>query len=190
MTTAKEDVDALMLQAEVLRGRLLEERQKLLAQVEEIDAQLGRLLGAAEHPAPVSLDVWRARRRTVLATDVGRVGQPINGKDIMHAVAMYYGLAVTQLQGPERFPSITRGRHVAMYLAKKLTPESYPELGMLFGNRDHTTVVGAVKKIEEKRGADPELNREVDTLEAVIREAQAARGEVLSAGPPAGVRLE
>jgi chromosomal replication initiator protein len=182
--TAKDDVDALLAQAELLRSKLLAERQALLAKVEEIDAQLGRLPGAAEHPAPVSLDVWRARRRTVLATEIGRVGQEINGKDILHAVAMYYGLAVTQLQGPERFPSITRGRHVAMYLAKKLTTESYPELGMLFGNRDHTTVVGAVKKIEEKRSVDPELNREVDSLETVIREAQALRAQPPPPPPP------
>lgn len=173
--SVKEDVDALVEAATTLRVRLQAERQTLIDRLLELDGQIGRLPGGEQVERPTSLDEWRQRRRQLLAHEVGRPGQPINSRDVIHATAIFYGLTVAQLKGPERFASVAKGRHVAMYLCRKLTGESFPELGAAFGNRDHTTVIAGVRGIEERIATDAELKAEVDALEPPIRAAQEAR---------------
>jgi len=63
---------------------------------------------------------------------------------------------------------VARPRQVAMYLAKKLTPRSLPEIGRRFGGRDHTTVMHAVKRIEELRASDREIDADVTALTRLL----------------------
>ncbi len=179
MTTisVKEQAEALVAQADALRGKLLEERKQLLVEIAAIDEILAKLPGASLHPSPVSMEEWRIRKRVLQATEVGRQGAPINSRDILHVVAVYYGFKTAELRGTARHASVSHARHVAMYVARKLTAESFPELAESFGGRDHTTVIAAVRKIEEKMSEDAELGDEVSAIEGAVREAQAMRSE-------------
>lgn len=173
--SAKDEADALVAQADTLRGRLLEDRKRLLTELSELDEVLRRLPSARQHPGPVSLDEWRLRKRALQAADIGRQGAPINSRDILHATALYYGTTAANLQGPARHASVTRARHVAMWISRKVTSESFPELGMTFGSRDHTTVIAAVRKIDEQTAEDAELRDDLVFIEKAVREAQEVR---------------
>jgi len=71
---------------------------------------------------------------------------------------------LADMQSKRRSRVIARPRQVAMYLAKQLTPRSLPEIGRRFGGRDHTTVMHAVKKVDELLAEDDGLVRDVETL--------------------------
>jgi chromosomal replication initiator protein len=69
----------------------------------------------------------------------------------------------------KRPANIAKPRQIAMYIAKELTQKSLPEIGELFGGRDHTTVLHAVRKISEKRLYDSHLNHELHVLEQTLK---------------------
>ena len=69
----------------------------------------------------------------------------------------------------KRPANIARPRQIAMYLAKELTQKSLPEIGELFGGRDHTTVLHAVRKIAADRSKNPECNHELHVLEQTLK---------------------
>jgi hypothetical protein len=75
---------------------------------------------------------------------------------IQREVASDYGVRLRDLNGPRRHRAIAHPRMVAMYLARKLTSMSYPEIGRRFGGRDHSTVISAVRKIERLCATDPD----------------------------------
>jgi chromosomal replication initiator protein len=85
--------------------------------------------------------------------------------EIMKKVCEHYNLRMSDMVSPRRTRSIARPRQMAMYLAKKLTPRSYPEIGRKFGGRDHTTVLHGVRKIEELIAQDPQLAEDALLLE-------------------------
>jgi chromosomal replication initiator protein len=76
--------------------------------------------------------------------------------DVRDHVAKYFRLSVEDLCGPRRTRDLVRPRQTAMYLARKLTGRSTPQIGKVFGNRDHTTVMHAVKQIERLVGGECE----------------------------------
>ena len=84
--------------------------------------------------------------------------------DIQRKVADYYNLRLSDLLSARRSRTITRPRQIAMYLSKILTTRSLPEIGRKFGGRDHTTVIHAVKKIEDLRVGDVAIDEEVEVL--------------------------
>lgn len=83
-----------------------------------------------------------------------RLSSNIRIAAIKRRVAARFRVTVGEIDGPRRVPHIVRPRHVAMYLARKLTFHSLPEIGGAFGNRDHTTVLAAVRHIEKLLGGD------------------------------------
>ena len=86
--------------------------------------------------------------------------------DIAAEVAHVFDVKPQDLFSQNRDKRTARARHVAMYLCRKLPgPPSYPEIGRVFG-RDHTSVITAVRVLEELRGEDPNLNHQLHTLEA------------------------
>lgn len=87
---------------------------------------------------------------------------------IQHAVMDYYNVPMIDFMSARRPAYLVRPRHVAMYLAKTLTTRSYPEIGRRFGDRDHTTVMNAVKQMETKRVRDPVLDKDIKTLTAQL----------------------
>jgi chromosomal replication initiator protein len=89
---------------------------------------------------------------------------------IQKTVADFYKMKVADMYSKRRPANIALPRQIAMYLAKELTQKSLPEIGELFGGRDHTTVLHAVRKITELRQHRPELNHQIHVLDQTLRE--------------------
>ncbi len=88
--------------------------------------------------------------------------------EIIRKVADHYNIRMTDILSPRRARSVARPRQVAMFLAKKLTTKSLPEIGRRFGGRDHTTVIHAVRKIEELRSVDNQIAEDVELLRRML----------------------
>lgn len=84
--------------------------------------------------------------------------------DIQSCVAHHFGIPALEMKSARRSRSIARPRQIAMYLARELTMRSLPDIGRHFGNRDHTTVIHAIKQIERLRLIDADLDADVQTL--------------------------
>lgn len=91
-------------------------------------------------------------------------------EDIQRVVARHFNVSKADLLSSRRTRTIVRPRQIAMYLAKVLTPRSLPEIGRRFGGRDHTTVLHAVRKIEELIEGDKSLADEIELLKRMIDE--------------------
>jgi chromosomal replication initiator protein len=88
--------------------------------------------------------------------------------EIIRKVAEHYNLRMTDMMSPRRARQVARPRQVAMYLAKTLTSRSLPEIGRRFGGRDHTTVIHAVRKVEELKGSDSQISEDVELLRRML----------------------
>ena len=136
----------------------------------------GRELEGALNRVIANQQLTRARMTVDLAAMTLRdLAQPtdvtrIRIDDILKVVGRHYNVARADLLSPRRARSIVRPRQVGMYLAKKLTPRSLPEIGRRFGGRDHSTVLHAVRKIEELILTDEQLAREVALLMRLIEQ--------------------
>ncbi len=89
-------------------------------------------------------------------------------EDIQRIVASHFNVSRSDLISSRRARAIVRPRQIAMYLAKKLTPRSLPEIGRRFGNRDHTTVLHAIRKIEQLMDADAAMHEDVELLRRML----------------------
>jgi len=83
-------------------------------------------------------------------------------------VAEHFNIKISEMQSARRARAVARPRQVAMYLAKQLTSRSLPEIGRKFGGRDHTTVMHAVRKVEELRSTDSSFSEDVDLLRRML----------------------
>ncbi len=90
--------------------------------------------------------------------------RPIDIEQIQRDVARYYKVAVEELRQDRRTKALAHARQVAMYLSRKLTKSSFPEIGSKF-NKDHSTVISACRKVETLRGSDLQVKKELDELE-------------------------
>ena len=99
-------------------------------------------------------------------------GEPrrVRIEDIQRVVAKHYNVSRQELVSNRRTRVIVKPRQIAMYLAKTLTPRSFPEIGRRFGGRDHTTVLHAVRKIEDLITGDTKLSHEIELLKRLINE--------------------
>lgn len=84
--------------------------------------------------------------------------------DIKAAVCSHYKLPAIEMVSARRTQDVVRPRQVAMTLSKHMTPQSLPAIGRMFGNRDHSTVIHAIRTVERLCLSDPELRRSVDSL--------------------------
>ncbi|AHA27390.1 chromosomal replication initiator protein DnaA [Candidatus Liberibacter americanus] len=91
-------------------------------------------------------------------------------EDIQRMVSKHYNISRTDLLSNRRVRTIVRPRQIAMYLSKIMTPRSFPEIGRRFGDRDHTTVLHAVRKIEKSMEKDTVIKKEVELLKRLISE--------------------
>src|SRR6056297_515677 len=92
----------------------------------------------------------------------------ITVEEIQRKVADHYSIRLSDLIGPKRVRTFARPRQVAMYLAKKLTSRSLPEIGRRFGGRDHTTVMHGVRRIEELRQKDSQIADDLELLRRLL----------------------
>ena len=88
---------------------------------------------------------------------------------IQKTVAEHYSLTQADLISERRARAVARPRQVAMWLAKQITTRSLPDIGRRFGGRDHTTVLHAVRRIEQLKAEDPQIARDTDLLLRKLR---------------------
>lgn len=92
----------------------------------------------------------------------------ISIEEIQRKVSEHYNIRLSDMVGPKRLRSYARPRQVAMYLSKKLTSRSLPEIGRRFGGRDHTTVMHGVKRIEELKQSDGQIAEDLELLRRAL----------------------
>lgn len=127
----------------------------------ELEGAVLRLVGHARLIGkPVTLDFARHVLQDLLRVADRRVSV----EQIQRKVADYYQLRISDLLSPRRTRDITLPRQVAMFLAKRLTTRSLPDIGRRFGGRDHTTVIHAVRKIDKLRETSADIDADVLTL--------------------------
>ena len=97
------------------------------------------------------------------------MGQRLTVDRIQRAVCEVFSVTPTDMVSKRRARIIARPRQVAMYLCKKLTKRSLPDIGRRFGGRDHTTVMHAVKRIEELRAEDAAFNTQIEAVETLLK---------------------
>lgn len=91
-------------------------------------------------------------------------------EDIQRVVAQHFNVPRNEMLSNRRTRTVVRPRQIAMYLSKIMTPRSLPEIGRRFGGRDHTTVLHAVRKVEEMKSGDTSLSKELELLRRLIEE--------------------
>ncbi len=89
-------------------------------------------------------------------------------EEIQRTVAEHYNMRLSDMVGPKRHRTVARPRQMAMYLAKKMTSRSLPEIGRRFGGRDHTTVMHAVKRVEELKARDTQIAEDLEMLRRML----------------------
>jgi hypothetical protein len=114
-----------------------------------------------QEPAPIFIE------RRLIGASYAITSTP-TVKSIIAVVCRHFRLSETQLLARRRDANIVWPRHVAMYLAQVLTGHSFPELGRRFGNRDHTTVLHAVRKVAKLRDADEQVKAMLVELEGQL----------------------
>jgi len=134
----------------------------------ELEGALVRVMARQEvNRGPLTVDMAALALRD-LAQNAELVRVRID--DILQVVGRHYNVSRADLLSPRRARSIVLPRQVGMYLAKKLTPRSLPEIGKRFGGRDHSTVLHAVRKIDELIKVDERVSREVALLARLIEQ--------------------
>jgi chromosomal replication initiator protein len=129
--------------------------------IRELEGALNKLLAyAALTGARVDLALAEDR----LAENVRSARPRITIEEIQRAVCTHYRLDKAEMASKRRVRAVARPRQVAMYLAKVMTPRSLPEIGRRFGNRDHSTVIHAVRTVEALRVTDSELDAEIAAI--------------------------
>ena len=134
--------------------------------VRELEGALRKILAYSRfNLKEISIQLAREALRDLLSIQ----NRQISVENIQKTVADYYKIKVADMYSKKRPASIARPRQIAMYLAKELTQKSLPEIGELFGGRDHTTVLHAVRKMAAERQQMTELNQQLHVLEQTLK---------------------
>ncbi|MEY4696594.1 MAG: chromosomal replication initiator protein DnaA [Pseudomonadota bacterium] len=129
--------------------------------VRELVGGLNKLIAYAQLTGQaVSLQLAEEQLTDILSANRRR----ITIDEIQRTVCQFYRVDRTEMSSKRRARAVVRPRQVAMYLAKVLTPRSYPEIGRKFGGRDHSTVIHAVRLIEDLRARDADMDGDVRSL--------------------------
>jgi chromosomal replication initiator protein len=140
--------------------------KNLRSNVRELEGALRKVMAFSSfHGRVITVDVAREALKDLLSASTGQVTVEL----IQKTVADYYKIKVADMYSKRRPSAIALPRQVAMYLAKELTQKSLPEIGELFGGRDHTTVLHAVRKIGGERNKNPEMNHALHVLEQTLK---------------------
>jgi len=164
-------VAILLRKAESSRVDLSEEvaffiAKNLRQNVRELEGALRKVIAYSSfHNQPITLELVKLALRELLSVNRGQISVEL----IQKTVADYYKIKVADMGSKRRPANIALPRQVAMYLAKELTQKSLPDIGELFGGRDHTTVLHAVRKITNERKNNTELNHALHVLEQTLR---------------------
>jgi len=139
--------------------------RRITSNVRELEGALNRVQAYGSLIGrPVTMEMTQEVLQDLLRAN----DRHVTIEDIQRKVADYFNLRLSDLLSQRRARVIARPRQVAMYLAKQLTTRSLPEIGRRFGGRDHTTVMHAVKRIEELRGLDDTLDEDINHLRRIL----------------------
>ncbi|NNG25721.1 chromosomal replication initiator protein DnaA [Telluria aromaticivorans] len=138
----------------------------LRSNVRELEGALRKILAYSRfHGKDITIDVVKEALKDLLSVQ----NRQISVENIQKTVADFFNIKVADMYSKRRPANIARPRQIAMYLAKELTQKSLPEIGELFGGRDHTTVLHAVRKISADRQKNAECNHELHVLEQTLK---------------------
>jgi chromosomal replication initiator protein len=141
---------------------------KITSNVRELEGALNRVVA---HATLIGGSVTLESTQEVLHDILRANDRRITIEDIQKKVAAHFNIKVSDMHSARRSVAIARPRQVAMYLAKKLTTKSLPEIGRKFGGKDHTTVMHAVKRIDELARGDKEFADDVELLMRMLQSA-------------------
>ena len=140
--------------------------KNLRSNVRELEGALRKVMAFSSfHGRIITVDVAREALKDLLSASTAQVTVEL----IQKTVADYYKIKIADMYSKRRPIAIALPRQVAMYLGKELTQKSLPEIGELFGGRDHTTVLHAVRKITGERSKNPEMNHALHVLEQTLK---------------------
>jgi chromosomal replication initiator protein len=138
---------------------------KIVANVRELEGSLNRIVA---HATLVGRAISLEGAQEVLHDILRASDRRVTIEEIQKKVAEHFAIRLADMHSPRRARAVARPRQVAMYLAKQLTSRSLPEIGRKFGGRDHTTVMHAVRKIEELRGSDVAFSEDIELLRRML----------------------
>jgi chromosomal replication initiator protein len=139
---------------------------KIASNVRDLEGALNRI---AAHVQLVGRDITLESVQEVLHDLLRSHERRITIDEIQKKVAEHFNIKLGEMTSDRRARAVARPRQVAMYLAKQLTMRSLPQIGRKFGGRDHTTVMHAVRKIEELTRTDPSLAEDVELLRRMLQ---------------------
>lgn len=135
--------------------------ERVRTNIRELEGLLNRVVAFASLTGnAITVDVTKEALKDLLSKD----NKPITPQEILRVVAAHYGTTVTNLKSKSNAQTIAFPRQVAMYMCKHLTDLSYPEIGRIFNNKHHSTVMYSVEKIDEKMQNDTQFTRVVEGL--------------------------
>ncbi|MFN4281795.1 MAG: chromosomal replication initiator protein DnaA [Alphaproteobacteria bacterium] len=138
---------------------------KITSNVRELEGALNRVVA---HATLVGRDISLETAQDVLHDLLRANDRRVTIEEIQKRVAEHFNIRISDMSSARRARAVARPRQVAMYLAKQLTSRSLPEIGRKFGGRDHTTVMHAVKKVEELRAGDSSFSEDIDLLRRML----------------------
>lgn len=156
-----EKLDGIEIPQKVLEFLAL----KITSNIRELEGALNRVVA---HSTLVGQAITVETTQDVLKDLLRANDRHITIEDIQKAVAAHYNIKLSEMHSARRSRVVARPRQVAMYLAKRLTTKSLPEIGRKFGGKDHTTVMHAVKRIEELRAVDNDLSADIELLNRAL----------------------
>jgi chromosomal replication initiator protein len=170
-TTYELRLGILQLKAEQANVRLPQKVMEFLAHkitsnVRELEGALNRMVA---HSQLIGRDITFEMVGEVLHDLLRSNERRITIDEIQKRVAEHFNIRLGEMVSDRRARAVARPRQIAMYLAKQLTTRSLPEIGRKFGGRDHTTVMHAVRKIEELKQTDPALTEDVELLRRMLQ---------------------
>lgn len=139
---------------------------KITSNVRELEGALNRVVA---HATLVGRSVTLEGTQDVLHDLLRANDRRISIDEIQKQVAGHYNIKVSDMHSARRSRVVARPRQVAMYLSKKFTAKSLPEIGRKFGGKDHTTVMHAVKRVEELMGSDAEFAKDLELLTKMVQ---------------------
>lgn len=138
---------------------------RITTNVRVLEGALTRLFAFA---SLVGREITLDLAQDCLADILKQSDRKVTVEEIQRKVSEHYNIRLSDLLGPKRLRTVARPRQVAMYLAKKLTTRSLPEIGRRFGGRDHTTVMHGVRRIEELKAEDTQLAEDLELLRRTL----------------------
>ncbi len=154
-----------LLQADIPDAVLEFLALKVTSNIRELEGALNRIIAHADVTKQlVTLETTQDVLQDLLRSHDRR----ITIDEIQRKVAEHYNIRMTDMHSARRARNVARPRQVAMYLAKQLTARSLPEIGRKFGGRDHTTVMHAVRKIDELMNEDPQIAQDVEIVRRAL----------------------